>query len=270
MMSGDVGRSTDRQRTVSPRPVWAAKDAQLGPLANRMSRYVEWEWNRARYVLDEYCPSVRGARVLEFGSYLGATAILLAWRGARIAAADVELRHLTSARINTRRYGIDDHVSAVAISKRPHLPFRDGAFDLIVCNSVLEYIPSSDRDATLKELDRVLRPGGLMVILGTSNRAWPRELHSRRWLINYLPDSMLRRLGISVVGISPMSLRRSFATYTDLMLSDLGHGFMRAKLRRGVRPWKVYCLGAIGRVLALAQISVGMLAHAVSLVLQKR
>ena len=43
-----------------------------------------------------------------------------------------------------------------------HLPFRDGAFDRVICSEVLEHIP--DDLAVMRELARVLRAGGTMAI----------------------------------------------------------------------------------------------------------
>ena len=42
------------------------------------------------------------------------------------------------------------------------LPFRDATFDRIVCTEVLEHIPNDK--AALRELVRVLKPGGLMAV----------------------------------------------------------------------------------------------------------
>jgi SAM-dependent methyltransferase len=42
------------------------------------------------------------------------------------------------------------------------IPEPDGAFDVVICNHVLEHIPD-DRQA-MRELRRVLRPGGLAVL----------------------------------------------------------------------------------------------------------
>jgi SAM-dependent methyltransferase len=42
------------------------------------------------------------------------------------------------------------------------LPFKDGAFDAVICSEVLEHIPDS-RNA-VRELVRVLRPGGELVV----------------------------------------------------------------------------------------------------------
>ena len=48
-----------------------------------------------------------------------------------------------------------------------HLPFGDGAFDLIFSRSVFEHLPEPDQ--VLKEFHRVLTPGGWVVLL-TPNR----------------------------------------------------------------------------------------------------
>ena len=42
------------------------------------------------------------------------------------------------------------------------LPFAEGSFDLIVCSHVLEHVP--DDEAAMRELARVLRPGGLALV----------------------------------------------------------------------------------------------------------
>jgi SAM-dependent methyltransferase len=42
------------------------------------------------------------------------------------------------------------------------IPQPDGAFDIVICNHVLEHVPD-DRKA-MRELRRVLRPGGLAVL----------------------------------------------------------------------------------------------------------
>ncbi|MDD5543251.1 MAG: class I SAM-dependent methyltransferase [Acidobacteriia bacterium] len=43
------------------------------------------------------------------------------------------------------------------------LPFRDGTFDVVLCRDVLHHLP--DREKALRELLRVCRPGGQIVII---------------------------------------------------------------------------------------------------------
>jgi 2-polyprenyl-3-methyl-5-hydroxy-6-metoxy-1,4-benzoquinol methylase len=52
------------------------------------------------------------------------------------------------------------------------LPFRDGAFDSVICSEVIEHIPREQ--VHLDELVRVARPGGLLIISTPdySRRVW--------------------------------------------------------------------------------------------------
>ena len=64
---------------------------------------------------------------------------MLAHFGARVTAVDISPACLEMARLNTKRYG------SAAIRFRPvregeRLPFADGEFDVVTCNSVLEYV----------------------------------------------------------------------------------------------------------------------------------
>ncbi len=83
-----------------------------------------------------------------------------------------------------------------------HLPFPDGAFDLVLSHEVLEHV-HDDRRA-LEEMCRVLQPpdpdggtAGGRIVLFVPNRGYPFETHGVYWrgeyrfgnipLVNYLP-----------------------------------------------------------------------------------
>ena len=44
------------------------------------------------------------------------------------------------------------------------LPFAGGSFDCVTCIEVLEHIPEGQREAALREIGRVLRPGGSLIL----------------------------------------------------------------------------------------------------------
>ena len=57
------------------------------------------------------------------------------------------------------------------------LPWRDGAFDLVLVVGIVEHLPR-DRRAIVDEYYRVLAPAGHIAILDTPNRWFPMETHS--------------------------------------------------------------------------------------------
>ena len=71
------------------------------------------------------------------------------------------------------------------------LPFRDGAFDIVFCNSVLEHVPDeSGRHAMAREIARV----GRGYCVQTPNRWFPIEAHTLTPGFHFLPRSWQARL----------------------------------------------------------------------------
>ena len=61
------------------------------------------------------------------------------------------------------------------------LGWRDGAFDAVLCMEVIEHVPPARRRALVRELFRVLRPGGLLVLSTPDGRitGWKRVFGRR-------------------------------------------------------------------------------------------
>jgi SAM-dependent methyltransferase len=109
-------------------------------------------------LFDRYIPA--GARVLDAGCGRSLfTEIRPRWPFT-IVAADVD-----HALLKSRRDGFPD-VRWLAAPAHP-LPFKDKAFDVVFAGELIEHL--SDPRTALVEFDRVLRPGGTLV-LTTPNR----------------------------------------------------------------------------------------------------
>ena len=99
-----------------------------------------------------------GERVLDLACATGIVARLIAPRvapGGGVTGLDVSPAMLGVARERAAAEGVDatwDQGDAAA------LPYADGTFDLVVCQQGLQYFP--DKPAALRELRRVLAPGG--------------------------------------------------------------------------------------------------------------
>ena len=102
--------------------------------------------------LVERCGLSNRARVLDVGCGVGATAVHLARTGARRVIALDRLHSMTvQARDRARREGVVDRVRFVTADAQ-HLPFAEGQFDGILCESVLTFI--DDKQRPLDELSK--------------------------------------------------------------------------------------------------------------------
>jgi demethylmenaquinone methyltransferase/2-methoxy-6-polyprenyl-1,4-benzoquinol methylase len=114
------------------------------------------------------------ATVLDVASGPAAVAIELARRvsGARIVGLDQSPQMLGAGVANARDRGFGRRIR-FALGQGEHLPFSDGAFDAVTFTYLLRYV--DDPAATIRELARVLRPGGALANLEfavPSNPVW--------------------------------------------------------------------------------------------------
>jgi ubiquinone/menaquinone biosynthesis C-methylase UbiE len=214
-----------------------AREAGYDPHDRWVGGYVDEVWNY-RHLYEASDLRVSDRVVLEFGCNFGATAIVLAMLGARVTAIDPSAAYLRIARANAERYEVAHRIDFVHVGDTTHLPFASETFDLVTCNSVLEYVEARDLTRVQREIDRVVRPGGIIVVSSTSNRLWPREVHVGSWFSNYVPmwvERWLRRPALHR-GVSPWRVRYGFGSYENLDRSDRGHAYMEARRRRGATP----------------------------------
>ena len=214
---------------------------------------------------------MRGRAVLELGCNVGATAIVLGALGAEVTAVDPSAAFVELARANAARHGLSARIAFHHVADTRRLPFESGRFDWVCCNSVLEYVAPKPCTACSGSSTRVLRPGGIAAILGTSNRLWPREDHTGRWLVNYLPRWADRLTGKRRMrGVSAFQVRGALRGYDDLTRARGGRLYVALKARMGVTGNKLLALAAASRVLAAAGVSPGALGPTMTLVLRKR
>jgi SAM-dependent methyltransferase len=235
--------------------------------------YVAYEWRHGRHVYQTVDAAIEDKRYLEFGCNYGATSVVLAALGACVVGVDVDMSALLVALANAERHGMSDRTAFVRCSSEARLPFQSATFDRIVCNSVLEYLPNPMLPAWQRELDRVLRPGGLLFITGTSNRLAPREIHSRRWFTNYLPRwATASGDGTDTVqrGVNPRQVLVGFGDYENLDWEDGGRAYLEARARMSASGGDTALRKVAHRVARLFGVSLGLVTPSLSVTLRKR
>ncbi|MBA3392574.1 MAG: class I SAM-dependent methyltransferase [Deltaproteobacteria bacterium] len=118
-------------------------------------------------------------------------------------------------RIARKRLG-DVAELALAVENGEALPFADGTFDIATSVYLFHELPRNARRNVVRELHRVVRPGGIVVIedsaqaaespeIATALREFPREFHEP-FYADYLEDDLagiLREVGFAVMAIEP-------------------------------------------------------------------
>ena len=102
----------------------------------------------------------RGLRVLEIGCGLGTDGAGFARAGARYTGVDLTEAAVSLAR---RRFELEGLPGEFRVADAEALPFADGAFDLVYSHGVLHHTPDTER--AVREVRRVLRPGGRAVVM---------------------------------------------------------------------------------------------------------
>jgi 2-polyprenyl-3-methyl-5-hydroxy-6-metoxy-1,4-benzoquinol methylase len=214
--------------------VHQARAMHLDPDSQWVGGYVESSWEVLGPIFAAMGIDLRGLEVLEFGCNVGGSAIVCAQLGARVHGVDIAPDWVNLASLNAARYG-HPAIDLRWVPDSRALPYAAGQFDLIICNSVLEYVDANLLRGVQRSVDRVLKPGGIVLVSSTSSRLWPREVHGRRWGVNYLPTAFDRLLGISLQrGVWPWAVRYGFGVkYRNLDRCGRGSLYLRSKCENG-------------------------------------
>lgn len=184
-------------------------DAARADEANRQAyddyyRKPAW-WFRWRYdtqVKRKVClalarrlrPQWDGAAIFELGFGSGAT-LLSFPPGCRLSGIEISPSAIAHLRAEAARRGFAEPALAQPPAAGP-LPFADASQDLVIASHVLEHVP--DDDACLRELFRLLRPGGGLVALVPLNERHVDPNHVRRYTTTSL-RAAAERAGFATV-----------------------------------------------------------------------
>ena len=202
----------DRVRAFWQQNPCGTKFADAPPGSRRFYELVEDH----RYAKEWHIPAAAGfahsknLSVLEVGCGLGTDGAQFAKAGATYTGID-----LTDAAVDLakRRFELFDLPGTFRVADAETLDFPDNSFDIVYSHGVLHHTP--DTAAAVREIHRVLRPGGKAVVM-----LYHRDSYNYR--INI---SMLRRAGVNL-------LKWNAGVKLVHMLTGEGEGSLREHAQR--------------------------------------
>jgi SAM-dependent methyltransferase len=210
----------------------------LAKMALKKGRYFRDEIERSEnpnylqrkieILLKEFGIVLSHKKILDFGCGAGASTLVFLRCGATdVTGVEVDdaLLDIAECRLNDFFQNRYKFVKIDQIDSKYLMPFSEGEFDIVWAQALMEHVLPDQRKFVLRELWRVLRKNGLLVIFGTPNSLWFKEFHtSNLFFVNYLP------LDIAVFLARHCSSRVPADQSKEKLLSD---GF------RGCTYWEI-------------------------------
>ncbi len=113
-----------------------------------------------------------GKRLLEVGCGVANDLSRFAKGGAEIIGIDLAEHSIDLARDNFSQRGLKGEFF---VMDGENLDFPDDSFDVVYCHTVLHFTPHPKE--MVKEIGRVLRPGGDAILMTVNRRSWLNALH---------------------------------------------------------------------------------------------
>jgi demethylmenaquinone methyltransferase / 2-methoxy-6-polyprenyl-1,4-benzoquinol methylase len=188
--------------------------APLAPTYDRYARLLSFgqdpRWRRFLVSRMDVGPE---NTVLDVATGTAAVAIELVRRtGCRVLGLDQSSEMLDAGRGRVEAAGFDDRIELVE-GRAERLPFADASFDGLTFTYLLRYV--DDPQATMRELARVVRPGGTIAMLefglprGPARAAWELYVRAGLPLLGAVVSPGWRRVG-SFLGDSIRDFHRGY------------------------------------------------------------
>jgi ubiquinone/menaquinone biosynthesis C-methylase UbiE len=170
-----------------------------------------WWYDSTRRLLQQLLAAevASGGRFLDVGAGTGATGAWLAEHGSLVASDFMPL----ALELNRERHEVPGQTLDLVAADVTKLPFATGSFDLCLCVTVLCHQSIVDPADAVRELARVVRPGGVVCLwepgVRRLRRAHDRVTHSARRFSRRDLSELLDRAGLT--------LERSSGAYSFLV-----------------------------------------------------
>jgi ubiquinone/menaquinone biosynthesis C-methylase UbiE len=206
-------------------------------VANVAKEYVHWI-DGGRPLPGGVTPAmVAGKRVLDVGCSFGRHSLNFALHGARVWGIEFQHTYLQLSRPFAARHGVA--TPKVARARAEQLPFADRSFDVVFCRLVINYV--STITGTLDEFVRVLRPGGVVVLIVDPIAVPLRTVLTHKWkgnarTIAFTLFGLLNTAVLQTTGRQLTIRRRGRMHVQQSPAWPTSGWFTRQLRRRGIAP----------------------------------
>lgn len=145
-------------------------------LSHHLEGFEEFKAGRLSYIKAKQVQMLDlrpGQRLLEVGFGRGELLLHCAREGAKVSGVDYAHEALAVARETLAEVPDAD----VRVADARKLPFETGSFDRVFSGDVIEHMSFDDALAMLKEMYRVTRPGGFLLVKTTPNTVFVRWVY---------------------------------------------------------------------------------------------
>lgn len=146
----------DPERSRHARSLFAGIATEYDRMGAVLSMGQDPRWRR---FLVSRVTAIPGSWVLDVATGTGLVARELARKNLRVVGVDQSPAMIRRALADVRAQGLEERVR-LSVGQAQALPFADQAFDAVTFTYLLRYV--DDPGGTLRELARVLRPGGVL------------------------------------------------------------------------------------------------------------
>jgi ubiquinone/menaquinone biosynthesis C-methylase UbiE len=135
--------------------------------------------------------------VLDFGASSGLSISALLYHGAKsVIGVEPDQSRVADGIVMLQQASLGGRATLLHVADTRSLPFKDECFSFVLANGVIEHI-SQPRDEHIRELWRLVSPGGHLMINETPNKYLPKEIHTTNlWFNHWLPKNVAYRRAV--------------------------------------------------------------------------
>ena len=204
---------------------------------------------RAKIILRETLQSPKLTHILDAGCGYGLYALTLAENEYYVDALDLDRKRINNLNTLCQESDVTSKYIHTYQGSLAALPFSNNVYDLIICSDVIEHI--TDDQAAVKELARVLKPGGRLILSVPYNSRHNRNIFK---MFGHERPGYTKEALTALVGANGLCLKKDFC-YEYWLGTRLFEFFnsLNSKVLMGILFYPCYGLYLIDKLLAIGE-----------------